>query len=113
MRNAGTVGEYHAPGLPKVVIVTDREVASLGPDEPFVAAGTALSTLGTPGWGDGSSAIGVGNSSSALVMSTHNNSFPNAGESRFIADNQIYGSEDTVMPASVDVVVGLFLGRSA
>ena len=92
MRNAGsmgTAGTYNVPGLPALAgamqgVVTDEGKAT----GVFTYQRTALLNLSTSG-----------NAKQTGIFSLNPHS--------------IFGASNTVMPASADVVVGLYLGRSA
>ena len=92
MRNAGSAGKYNGPGLPNITGGLDGVVMSSGSESGCIAA-----------------------SGGAVAKIT-------GADSNFLHANiniwasycsVIYGSSTTVMPASVDLVCAIYLGRSA
>lgn len=106
LRNAGSVGKYNAPGMPGLTGKIQRP-AQLADDFNF--GGEWLET----------------SESGALTSTQHTinqsiNSAPWAGGSclgSIILDasrsNSEYGASDTVMPASADITLGIYLGWTA
>ena len=90
LRNAGTQGKYNKPGLPNIT---------------GIYAGNALA----------SSSSGVFYASSEKKGNTLNPAESTVPKLGFDASrsNAMYGSSDTVMPSSVDVVAAIYLGRTA
>ena len=98
LRNAGTQGQFNAPGLPQMS------------GELFDVYGGEQMSIKTPtGVFENSNAYTVGSkgASSGTTLSGMN--------VRLYASlaSPCYGASDTVMPESADMTVGLYLGRTA
>ena len=88
------MGRYNTPGLPNIIgMMSNTMSARAGMNANGAIGGTY--ELGTGQIG--------GTQSLAFVGFKFNSSWSNG----------IYGASTTVMPASVDVVAGLYLGRTA
>ena len=96
LRNAETVGRYNTPGAPDIVgsniNYMDIGMAHEGRDAFMSRVDTANKKLDDAG------------------TETYNSSFLSFYASR---SSGIYGASDTVMPASADISMGLYLGRTA
>ena len=101
MRNAETLGRYNVAGLPDII-------GELGSDWNTWSNESLIWPSGTPGAFQ--KAAKEGNNVSAVEA-------PKlvAGRNyiQFTAhlSNAIFGATDTVMPASADIAVGIYLGR--
>ena len=93
MRNGGTAGQYNSAGMPEL---EGRMYA--GTYNDYTTSG-AFYTQGFPHL--------IHTLSEGSIFGGENFYFK---ASRY---NDIFGSCNTIMPASVDVVVGLYLGRTA
>lgn len=93
LRNAETSGKYNAPGLPNV---TGGVATGAGMKSEYDDPGSALYS------GDDSPAEGMtpGASPGNIYLDASRN-------------NPLYGASTTVMPASADMAVGIYLGRPA
>lgn len=99
LRNGGTVGKYNAPGLPNIVgsagvggsLGTSYELCMDGSSGALVAKGEKTIH--------------------SYAAQTLDNTY---GGLSFAASqsSSLYGSSDTVMPASVDMKMGIYLGRT-
>ena len=95
MRNAGITGQYNIPGIPNIIGSTYNIFAAT--DSP------SNGVLFNPATGENT---GINNTSAGnLKIRTIN---INASKA-----NSQYGAQSTVMPASIDFVAGLYLGRAA
>lgn len=99
LRNAGTSGKYNAAGLPGLTGNSD----TVGWSDPTLFPSGVFSSGGTE-WEGGS-------------LQVVEASDMNGGAHVVIFDaadgNPIYGASDAVMPASADMTVALYLGRTA
>ena len=100
MRNAGTAGRYNVAGLPDII-------GELGSDWNTWSKESLIWPSGTPGVFQ--KAAKEGNNVSAVEapkLVTGRNYI------QFIAhlSNSIFGSSYTVMPASADIIIGIYLG---
>ena len=106
MRNAGTPGKYNAPGMPDAqgacypaIIPSNGSLQLLPIESPsgvFSGATTSEQARGmfsTTGADSTKYSLGI-----KLALSN---------------GSDFYGAADTVMPASADITVGIYLGRSA
>lgn len=94
-RNGDVLGKYNGPGLPDATGMFRRIVMF---DKTMTATGVFSETTSTA---EGSSNMGSSGEKVAALQ------FALSGA------NDIFGSASTVMPASVNVVAGLYLGRTA
>ena len=95
MRNAGDLGKYNGPGLPDATGMFRRIVMF---DKTMTATGVFSETTSTA---EGSSNMG---SSGEMVA---------ALQFALSSVNGIFGAASTVMPASTDVAIALYLGSTA
>lgn len=102
MRNAGTPGQYNSPGLPGIIgNFTDLAVGADG--------------LNTMGSANGAFRVPA-NVGLSLQKATARSILSETGDGiAFDASwsSSVYSGSDTVMPASADMTVGLYLGRTA
>ena len=98
LRNAGTVGQFNIPGLPEISGYINMQ-GSQGGGFWVNERGGAL-TYSSKQSDFQFSSISGGPTYTGIIFS--------AGGS-----NSIYGAADTVMPSSVDIAVGIYLGRVA
>lgn len=106
MRNAGTIGKYNAPGVPGLTGKIQRP-AQLADDFNFGGEWLETSESGAL-------------TSTQYKINQSINSAPWAGGSclgsiilEASRSNSEYGASNTVMPASTDVPMGIYLGRTA
>lgn len=106
MRNGGTIGKYNTPGMPGLTGKIQRP-AQLADDFNFGGEWLETSESGAL-------------TSTQYKINQSINSAPWAGGSclgSIILDasrsNSEYGASNTVMPASTDVPMGIYLGRPA
>lgn len=100
LRNGGTVGAYNAPGLPDIV-----GSAGVGGN---LGTSYELCMDGNSGALGAKSEKTIHSYASQTVDNTYGGLSFAASQS-----SSLYGSSNTVMPASVDMTVGLYLGLSA
>ena len=93
LRNSGTAGRYNAHGLPNAT-------GAMG--SILHVTGATVSGMCTKGV-----------SQNALVNGTYSNTSLATYSVTLSNGNTIFGASSTVMPASADVVVGLYLGMTA
>ena len=93
LRNSGTAGRYNAHGLPNAT-------GAMG--SMLHVTGATVSGMCTKGV-----------SQNALVNGTYSNTSLATYSVTLSNGNAIFGASSTVMPASADVVVGLYLGMTA
>ena len=96
LRNTGTVGRYNAAGLPDFIGSFSIRPSSNGNESP---TGAVWSKYGTT-----MQRTGI-DTSATLEQFVYT-----VQPSRY---SSIYAASNTVMPASADVVIGLYLGRTA
>lgn len=97
LRNGERVGRYNVPGLPDAQGYI-RPIADQGkPEEPITNASGAF---GVQSYVEGGGGFMSGGTCRATRISM---SLANS--------NTAYGASSTVMPASADIIVGLYLGR--
>ena len=97
LRNAGTVGRYNVPGLPN------------GTGATTAVRYGAVHEIGTE-----SGAFEAVDTATTFEVTT----FVHSTNSRYATFNlsrcsSVFGASDTVMPASSDIITGIYLGRSA
>ena len=105
MRNTGTVGKYNVAGLPEILGVLqprtlENKVSGQAGAIVGAAGAFALSVQG--GGGNTASLVASGDSFTADSITL-----------RASLSSSVYAASSTVMPASVDFVAGLYLGRTA
>ena len=93
LRNAGAVGRYNAPGVPNATGVM----------------GSLLHATGAIAYG----MCSKGESQNALVNGSYSNTSFATYTTTLSNGNKIFGASSTVMPASADMTMGLYLGRTA
>ena len=91
MRNLGTVGRYNKPGVPNIFGELNNTA--------YVTENNATGAFESIG------VIGVG-----LVSGTYLFGSWHVGINAQNC-NSVYGASDTVMPSSVDICIGIYLGR--
>lgn len=96
LRNGGTAGRYNESGLPGITGRFDGQGDRTG----FIGPSGAFYGIGPNSWMAG----GLGGTDAAYFVTV------GLDASRC---STIYGASDTVMPASIDIAVGLYLGRTA
>lgn len=109
VRGAGTAtaGRYNAAGVPGIIGDFYNLVTNNPPSIPQM--GYAHGCFYTPAErGDAGSIVGIATSAMITVATTGDGIQMDASKS-----SAVYGSSSTVMPASVDLTVGMYLGRTA
>ena len=108
MRNAGVMGKYNAAGLPDL---SGSYVPTM-----YTGGGSSGERLGLRDEPTGVFSRGVSSDTvSSFVSGVYDNISGLHSALIFSANgyNRTYGASSTVMPASADVVMGLYLGRTA
>ena len=105
LRNGGTVGKYNVAGLPEILGVLqprtlENKVSGQAGAIVGAAGAFALSVQG--GGGNTASLVASGDSFTADSITL-----------RASLSSSVYAASSTVMPASVDFVAGLYLGRTS
>jgi len=107
LRSAGTAGKYNAPGLPGITGDFYNLVTNNPKNIPQM--GYAHGCFYTPAKrSDAGSIVGIETSASVTVADNGDGIQMDASRS-----NSHYGASSTVMPASADMTVALYLGRAS
>lgn len=93
LRSGGTIGRYNAPGAPDI----SGESGGYWANKSIAEGALGFSVIETEqSYSGGSEPVTVRNMTLAASLS-----------------NPIYGASSTVMPASADMAIGIYLGRAA